>query len=668
MMHKTGTTLVTMFAILMTGSICTALTVSNGNLISVNSMPFYLNLNGEKRVADNAYQTINFSISTPESAQDTGILYSSPEMDVLAGFVPVQNMGARGYLVNVDAAFKQEIYLRELRLSLDFLEPQNLSTLKGPQAIHANNDLLNERLIFYTDKAIQYNRGENKFWIIASNYEGCANVESLTNNDIFLYDFRAHWFRRYCPGSDPLYKLRDTMYRQAGDTFRWSFIIFEDEPLLLDINRWPNGKRAALSISNDADGETADRLKAVFFGSNNPANPKYMTQGFVANGIKVSNTVFGTNQALLGSVWTDIMNSGNTIGYHTFANTTDPPGTNATALLQDLLPYDIRMWIDHGLASNAEDIGYDGLDPTSPYYVADIINQSGIDYIWSADTPPTNPFNAYDEAWRLPHIVYEAKTLTRPIWFYGRTRAEAWEYTNGSSMLTLKYQMTPDNLDNLLEKNGLHISYTHLCFGQTSVTTAFYITAPNGDLEIRPEVNDMLLMLKYYQEHRGLWIDTVESIFDRMLAIEQVNLRQVAPTGINGLYALTLANDSDTDINEFTFTYRDQHLDLASFPARSTATFHVNLEQNDNTVPGLAPYHVSYKNQTIVLTERDGSMLEPMEVSIYNLRGQRVLTHKSQSSAVFCSIPFSGKAQGLYIMRVKPVQGKAWTLKFNVLN
>lgn len=653
--------------ILLIGTVCMALSISDGNLILVNGMPLRLNLNGEKRVAENAYQRIDYSISNSDSQPLQGIDYSSPEMDVNVSFTPVQNMAARGWLVNVDALFHQETYLRELRLTLDFNEPQSISTLKGPQAIHNENVLLNERLIFHTDKAIQYSRGDSRFWIVASNYEGCVNVESVTSNDIFLYDFRAHWMRRYNPNADPTYKLRDTMYRQAGDSFRWAFILFEEEPLLLDINRWPNGKRAALTISNDADGSNSDRLRAVFFGSNNPANPKYLTQGFVANGIRVSNTVFGANQSLQNAVWMDIMNSGNTIGYHTYANTTDPPGTNATALLQDLLPYNIRMWIDHALHFNPEDIGYDGLDPESPSYVADVINQSGIDYIWAADTPPTNPFNAYDEAWRLPHLQYEVPTLTRPIWFFGRTRAEAWEYTNGSSMLTMKYQITPDNLDNLLEKNGLHISYTHLCFGENSTTTAFFITAPNGDLEIRPEVNDMLLMLKYYSDHRGLWIDTTESIFDRMLAIDQVKVRQAVPSGITGIYNLTLVNESDINISDFNFGYRDQHYCIASFPAQSTATFFVNVNKADPNETERIPYSVSYKAPTLYISDRNGSLMQPLEVRIYNLRGQRILTHSNHTVAAFCSIPFSGYPQGLYLMRIKAVNEKARYLKFNVL-
>lgn len=667
MMHTIGRISALVLAILLVSTLCAALSITDGNLLTVNGMAFRMNLNGEKRIAENAYQRIDYDIVNTGNQPLPGISYLSMEMNVSVGISPVQNMAARGWLVNVDAAFNQEIYLRELRLSLDFIEPQSISTLKGPQAIYHENDLLNERLIFHTDKAIQFNRGDSKFWIVASNYEGCENVESVTANDIFLYDFRAHWMRRYNPNADPTYKLRDTMYRQAGDSFRWSFIIFEEEPLLPDINRWPNGKRAALTISNDADGSTSDRLRAVFFGSNNPANPKYMTQGFVANGIRVSNTVFGANQSLQNAVWMEILNSGNTIGYHTYANTTDPPGTNATALLQDLLPFNIRMWIDHGLHFNPEDIGYDGLDPASPSYVADVINQSGIDYIWVADTPPTNPFNAYDEAWRLPHLQYEVPTLTRPIWFFGRTRAEAWEYTNGSSMLTMKYQITPDNLDNLLEKKGLHISYTHLCFGENSTTTSFFITAPNGDLEIRPEVNDMLLMLKYYSDHRGLWIDTTESVFDRMLAIDRVKVQQVLPTGINGIHALTLINASDYDISDFNFSYRDQQYSAVVFPARSTLTFHVSKQNSDITEIERIPYHVMYRNQMLHLTQRDGSQLAPMEVRIYNLRGQRVVTHSISAVSSLCSIPFGAYPQGMYLMRIQPVNGKASTLKFNVL-
>jgi hypothetical protein len=84
--------------------------------------------------------------------------------------------------------------------------------------------------------------------------------------------------------------------------------------------------------------------------------------------------------------------------------------------------------------------------------------------------------------------------------------------------------MSADNLDKLIEDRGLHISYTHFSVHSNSYIGAFFDVNENGDYEIKDEVDDMLLMLDYYRQHRGLWIDTLENIFDRMLAIEKVKL------------------------------------------------------------------------------------------------------------------------------------------------
>ena len=142
-------------------------------------------------------------------------------------------------------------------------------------------------------------------------------MEALSANRITLYDFKHHFFRIFNPVTNQTDLLRDTLYREAGSSFVWGFLIFTDQPLIPDINRWPLGKKAALCISNDADGETLPRLQAVFEGSSNPDSPKYYTKGIFARDIKVSNTIFGVYQGSLGEMWHKIKDHGNRIGYHT---------------------------------------------------------------------------------------------------------------------------------------------------------------------------------------------------------------------------------------------------------------------------------------------------------------------------------------------------------------
>jgi hypothetical protein len=153
-----------------------------------------------------------------------------------------------------------------------------------------------------------------------------------------------------------------------------------------------------------------------------------------------------------------------------------------------MLPYNIRLWIDHGVPTNPEDLAWNGLVEGSPHYIGDVINQSNIEYAWMADTPASNPFNAFDDPWRLPHLLYELTALEKPVWFFGRTRTQTWEYLDQQITIDMKNQMTPENLDRLLIDRGLNICYTHFCFTNWTGINSFYITTPEGEYQVRPRL------------------------------------------------------------------------------------------------------------------------------------------------------------------------------------
>ncbi len=432
-----------------------------------------------------------------------------------------------------------------------------------------------------------------------------------------------------------------------------------------DFNRWPGDNRAALCITNDADSENLKRLKAVYEGSSNSASPKYYSMGFFARNIPVSNTVFGMNQNTLGEMWTTIMNNGNTIGYHTYAGALDPPGSNQQALLNDLLPYNIRLWIDHAVPNNPEDVCYDGLNPESSSYVGDIINESTIDYIWPGDTAYTNPFDAYDETWRLPHIVYEAKCFTRPIYFFGRTRTEYWDYPHYIEQLSMKYLMTAENLDRLLDNRGLHISYTHFATANSSFYGSYYDALPNGDYEIKDEVDDMLLMLDYYRNNRGLWIDTLESIFDRMLAIEKVRVVSCRKVDDN-TYLIGIQNGSDRDIHDLSFKYHDEAY-YADLHSRGGIQYHYVADNTGSVTPIPDYFQMRYKNGCLVLKNKYSLKMTPMSIDIYNVRGQKVQSFVTTDNQYVWTQPFDNRASGVYFARINSSNVKTSTIKFIVL-
>ncbi|MBW6514659.1 MAG: T9SS type A sorting domain-containing protein [Candidatus Syntrophosphaera sp.] len=631
----------------------------------LDGLELSLGLYADARVAENTYQPISFNVSSSTWPDSSVVLFSSPELDLAVAVSPTGQFASRAWQFSLRADFKQETYLHELYLNLSGPDGPAIPVLKGIEAIQTGNPDRNRNAVPYTDMALEYTLGDQRFWTVASNYAGCEGVEGLTANRITLYDYRNHFFRLFNPVTQRTDILRDTMYKPAGGKHRWGFLLFTEKPVLLDINRWLGDSRAALCITNDADGEILPRLQAVFEGSTDPASPKYLTQGFFARGIPVSTTIHGSNQSTLGQMWTSIQEQGNSIGYHTFATHEDPPGTNAQALLHDLLPYGIRHWIDHAVPFNPEDLAYSGLDPESLNFVGNLICQAGIDYAWPADTPLTNPFNAFEEPWHLPHIVYEASSLTRPVWFYGRTRMEVWEYNDGINPLCFKYMMTPDNLDLLLAERGLHISYTHFCSSQFGPRVSFYQYLPDGSCEVRDDVDEMLQMLDWYRRERGLWIATLEDIFDRMLALELVKVVSVQKAG-DDVFRLSLANSSALDIADLCLDFRGQKISFPLFAAGETRHFYLREERSGASLPP-SNFQMLQRDGFLLLKSRAGFALEPMRVDIYNLRGQKVGSHAFTSTQGQFAIPFAGKGSGIYFARLSPENGITSLLKFTVI-
>lgn len=625
--------------------------LGQANRLDFDNLNFNLNVHASKRISDNFYTDMTFSISRESWADSTRIVFSNADLDLNVTVSPRSQYLRQAWYFDVRAEFKRETFVRELMLDMDNSQNPIHAELTGVEAIHSRKEINNRTIGPFMDKAAEFSCGEQRFWIVASGYEACSGVEGIAMNRIVLYTFQNHNFRLYNPVLQHNAINRDTMYKAAGESEHWGFLLFTQKPVLLDINRWPGDHKAALCITNDADGETLPRLKAVFEGSNNPSNPSYYTKGFFARNIPVSTTIHGVNEPTLGEIWRLIKSKGNRIGWHTYTMLADPPGSNEQALLHDLVDLEIRHWIDHSVPNNPEDVAYEGLDPESPYFIADVINQSNIVYIWPGDTPRTNPFNAYDEAWRLPHKIWEATVFTKPVWFYGRTRYECWEYFDQYMSLSMKHVMIPENLDALIAARGLHVGYTHFCMSQfPGERNSFWELLPNGDYVVRDDVDEMLQLLDYYRQYRGLWIAPLEDVFDRLLDMEEVKILAVEKTEADGALKVLLANNAERDIPEFQIRNNDNEYMISNFPAGSTREIILTEASGGEDIPGVQ-LQIRYQQGTLHISKISGEPIEPMRVEIFNLKGQRLVDRELTVQHWEVVIPFSGKASGIYLAR-----------------
>jgi hypothetical protein len=636
----------------------------NNGYLSVNNINFNFVPQVNYKTPSLVLQSLVLTQVVTDSDDSCNIDFTSSVLDLKIKLVKSSEYYSKAWLTQVTVNYKQDVLIQDILLNLVFESPQGIQIFKGTKAIESRSITDNIDLCPYTDKVIELAETNSSFWIVGSNHAGCDNIEWIKSSSISLYDHTLHFARLYRPPT-PSEQMIDYMPKKSGQTDIWSFLLFEQKPFALSINRWPGEKKAAFALSNDADVELLGRLMAAYFGSDDPANPCYLTKGLIANNIKVSNTVFSNRKPLLNEVWTSIMNHGNSIGTHTHSDTSDVTSLTEQSLLNDLEEYNVRLWIDHSLPNNKEDFGMFGGFENSPYYIQDVVNRSKVDYVWLGDTPATNPFNSFDEPWRLPHRVYYFQNLTRPIWFFGRSRMETWEFLDAMHIYDMKYNLTPTNLDNLIQNNGLCVGYTHFCFNHNDTRWGFYKYFSSGYYEIRDDFNDVLIMLNDYQTNKGLWIDTVESIFDRMLAIERVKVIRVEDDWVPGFLRITLQNTSDFSIPDFSFKYKTNQFTIPLFEANSQYSFIINKSLSGSSVIP-TPFQVYYKEGFIAVKSSNSESIPSIKAKIYNIKGQLITSKESLGAQSYLLIPFANKASGIYIAKIESEEFKPQVLRFNI--
>lgn len=636
----------------------------------LNGIHFKLDPKVTLRSPGSAAYDLSLSSSSQTYADSVIINYTHPSLNVKVKLSVIPDrFHVPTKRVEVFSEYFDTVFIQDFALKLNFTQQQPKYALRGPDAINYHDISQNINLYPYTDRAMELVFDDASLWLVGSNYYGCANLDWIEEDRVHLYDNALHFARRYNPDTRHFDTLNDTMKRHPGDSNYYSFLIFEEKPVLLKIKRWPASKDAALVITNDADGESPARMRAVYFGSSDVNSPKYLNEGIIANNLKVTNTVFGASKPVLASLWQELQDHGITIGYHTYGAHADLGDITYQNLVNEMTEFNIRTWIDHSWALNPEDICVEGWNPESEYYILDAINDSTVDYIWLGDAPYTNPMNSFTEPWRLPHKLYEFDGLNDSAWFYGRTLMGTWEALSNQYLTDMKHQLTTANLDQLLREGGLCVVYTHFFFAETEARIAFYQTHANGSLEIRDEVNDRLQMLDYYQTYRGLWIDTLEEVFDRMLATEKLTVETTAYAEAKGddLIQIHLNNGSDMRINDLSIRYKEQETNLDYLTAGTPLVFsigQVSILHPDFQFLKIVPM---YDDGFVSLKHVSGEPLPELNVDIYNIRGQKVMSQHIEKNAVSPSIPFFKHTSGVYIARISTPSGFSKNFKFTVV-
>ena len=177
--------------------------------------------------------------------------------------------------------------------------------------------------------------------------------------------------------------------------------------------RLPYGYPAAIVFTDHADYDQPETLRAIFFGHSR-ASSANARSGFVAEGLTVTKSIFVHSHARYTGVGLEnksfrylvdeLADAGIEIAPH-LTRTTPTSREELRADLDVLKRYRLTTWIDHHFTLPQAVTGR-GWDPNSEYYCLDILEEAGIEYLWSywdiSCNPPTGTLNTFSTEGMAP--------------------------------------------------------------------------------------------------------------------------------------------------------------------------------------------------------------------------------------------------------------------------
>jgi len=244
---------------------------------------------------------------------------------------------------------------------------------------------------------------------------------------------------------------------------------------------------------------------------------------------------------------------------------------------------------------------------------------------------------------------------------------EGWQYSNQNYIFDMHTNLTSSNLDYLLESGGLCVAGTSFCQRGNSVISPFYDVLPDEDCQLKAEADSVFALLAYYGRVKKLWLAPAEAVFDRMLTLEQVQVSRVEYAYNSHLIFFYLTNGSDKAVDDLQVGYKGYSQIIPVLAGGETVSVSFpDFRQQDTPIPH-SVYYSLYKNDKIYVLTKQDDALPSLLAEIYNLKGQKVCSARSQSNMPFLAFPFSQHAPGLYIIRIKPDNGKAEVLRCAVV-
>ncbi len=306
--------------------------------------------------------------------------------------------------------------------------------------------------------------------------------------------------------------------RAAGDRAAARVQLALGRPTPLVQSRFPDGRRAALVVTDHADQSSARTLTALAHGL--LAHHLQITKALFAHGsdrpqledpevVKLADALFA---------------GGSEIIPHSATPKPDDRATTSAAL-ERFETWHARTWIDHQPETNCEAFGDQGWT-SGRFGIADLLVAHHYQYVWAEDDQQPGDLNLLGPA-RLDHrapTVWPLGRLTRggpdSLWMF---RSE-WAFIEAKRF----YKMYgADRLDKLERERGLHIAHTYLETmhpKRTRFGLRNLLKLEGDAAQLDPRFEKLLGELETRQARGTLWVPTVAALGDRLRATAEVTL------------------------------------------------------------------------------------------------------------------------------------------------
>lgn len=500
--------------------------------------------------------------------------------------------------------YKQNVKVVEERF--DFSVPsQNARVMTRDMSLVPFQISKNYWSDLYTPKVIKFNNGLS--FMGSDTMESMELQTSGTRSLVSFYsDYKEnhphfHYFRN--GGGQWTYMSESE--RSINDIYSASINFIIDpstSPMTLIKTRQPYGYDATLTLTNHADLETVETIKAVAYGTEDETDPDYGKNGVVGRGIGWTKSIFVSG--CTPPVNTDDCYSGADLDDPDFKSLTDKlyhdgveivghsitPETDSRSAVSDgmrtLSQYGAENWIDHGANDgliNWEDLASQGAIKGDVNYVMDIFDQHNYKYAWSYIDLTTTNYNL--------NMLQPGNTeLVRPFFFYNNQvdnnvhddkQIYLWSTIYTGRIPDLYY--TNSNVDSLINERGMHIGHEYLAFIRDNYVWpenhAWYMN--DGKIEIYPEFDAELSYIAGKKENGLLWSTTMSAIGDYLVSLKDISITY------NGDGTYTINNSGSNTVTGITLLAED-NIRSVTIDEKSLVSFGGHYGNKEIVLPTLA--------------------------------------------------------------------------------